>query len=267
MAKALNWQWRYFSPRFFGMENVKPGTRMLFVGNHTLDGGLDAPLLLRALYEQKQVYLRALGDRFHFHVPLWRDMLQRWGVVEGSRENCARLMEEGWPILVFPGGGREVMKNRGEAYQLLWKDRTGFARMAMQYGYDIVPFAAVGADDAYSIHYDANDFRASVLGKWLTRHGLMKKYLRDGEIFMPWVTGIGVTRIPRPERMYFNIGPAISTYAMKDLCSDKSAQWALREQVSTAIYGLMDELFRIRAADQDYSWWRRRLLHRHVAKR
>ncbi|MGE5441823.1 MAG: hypothetical protein ACM3Q0_02020, partial [Bacteroidota bacterium] len=60
-------------------------------------------------------------------------------------------------IVVFPGGGREVARRKGEQYKLIWKARTGFVRMAIRYGYPVVPFAQVGADDAFDILVDAGE--------------------------------------------------------------------------------------------------------------
>jgi len=57
-------------------------------------------------------------------------------------------MGERATVLVFPGGAPEVNKRRGEKYQLMWKERIGFARLAIQYSYPIVPFAAVGAEES-----------------------------------------------------------------------------------------------------------------------
>ena len=50
-------------------------------------------------------------------------------------------------MLVFPGSGREVTKRKGEAYKVIWKERTGFARMAIEHGYPITPFASVGPEE------------------------------------------------------------------------------------------------------------------------
>jgi hypothetical protein len=45
-----------------------------------------------------------------------------------------------------------VLKRRGEEYQLFWRDdRPDFVRLAAKYNALIVPFAAVGADDAYNL--------------------------------------------------------------------------------------------------------------------
>ena len=41
------------------------------------------------------------------------------------------------------------MKKREESYTLLWKDTPDFVRLATKCRALIVPFAAVGADDAY----------------------------------------------------------------------------------------------------------------------
>ena len=45
-----------------------------------------------------------------------------------------------------------MLKRRGEEYQLFWRDdRPDFVRLAAKYSALIVPFAAVGADDAYNL--------------------------------------------------------------------------------------------------------------------
>ena len=54
-------------------------------------------------------------------------------------------------VLLFPGGAREVVKRKDEAYQLMWKETPDFVRLAAKCKALIVPFAAVGADDAYDV--------------------------------------------------------------------------------------------------------------------
>lgn len=261
LQKALFLQKKWFAPEFFGLENVDRAKPALYVGNHTLYGTLDGPLMILGLYQHNGVFLRSLGDHIHFQIPLWRKLLWDNGCVAGTPENCQQLMQAKEHILVYPGGGREVMKNDGEQYQLIWKERTGFARMAMQHGYDIVPFAAIGADDAFDIHYDANDFQQSSAGKWLEKTGISEKYLRGGDAFVPITSGLGL--LPRPEKFYFSFGERISTTALIDEADDKSSQWQVREQVAASIYDLMDDLFAIREKDQA-TWpaWRKKLTRR-----
>ncbi|WP_297922052.1 lysophospholipid acyltransferase family protein [uncultured Agitococcus sp.] len=261
IKKALYLQNKWFDPVFMGLEHLDRSRPALYVGNHTLYGTLDGPLMLLGLYEHKGIFLRSLGDHIHFKVPLWGKLLVDNGCVAGTPENCQQLMEAKEHILVYPGGGREVMKNKDELYQLVWKQRTGFARMAMQNGYDIIPFAAIGADDAYTIQYDTNDFYQSRVGKWLQKTGISDKYLRGGDAFMPLATGLGL--LPRPEKMYFAFGERITTVAMQTQSENKDLQWQVREQVEAKIYQLMDDLFALRAEDEaQWPTWRKKLTKR-----
>jgi 1-acyl-sn-glycerol-3-phosphate acyltransferase len=155
------------------------------------------------------------------------------------------------------------MKNKGEEYRLVWKNRTGFARMALEQGYDIIPFAAVGADDTYRIRYDANDFNASRVGRLLRRSGITDRYLRGGDAFAPLATGLAGTPLPRPERFYFAFGERISLAPLQARAGETEVQWQVREQVANRIYHLMNELFARRDAEQpQWPLWRRKLIQR-----
>lgn len=239
----------YHRPRFWGLDHIDARRPSLLVGNHTLFGVLDIPHLGIAIYRKHGVMIRGLGDRVHFQVPGWGDLLRTFGAVVGTRDNCARLMQGGAHILVYPGGGREVAKRRGEAYKLIWKERTGFVRMAIEHGYPITPFASVGAEECYDIVADANDVMQSSIGKFLARTGITKKFLRDGEAIPPLARGLGFTLLPRPERFYFSIAPPIDTRPYAGLHEDPEALAALRSEVRTAVEAEITKLLAIRAAD------------------
>lgn len=252
----------WFAPQFSGLEHLDPARPALYVGNHTLYGIIDSPLMVQGVYDRTGIFFRSLGDHFHFVTPVWGPMLLRFGAVDGTPDNCARLMEAGAHIMVYPGGAREVMKNSGEEYRLIWKHRTGFARMAMQHGYDIIPFAAIGADDALSIRYDSKTFQRSLAGRLARRSGLLDRFFRGGDTVLPVATGVAGTPLPRPEKMYFRFGERIPTRHLQAAANNRQAQWQIRHQVEGAIYRQMDELFEQRAKDQDWSWWRRQLITR-----
>lgn len=257
----------YFRPRFHGLDNISADRPTLFVGNHTIYGVLDAPLMLARIYKEKGVLVRALADHFHFEVPLWRDMLIRSGGVDGTRPNCRALMQAGEHVLVFPGGGREVAKRKGEQYQLTWKKRTGFARMAIENGYPITPFASLGPDDAFDILIDADDISGSAVGHALRRSGLYEGLLRNGDMIMPIARGLGLTSLPRPERFYFGFGKPISTKKYQGMEDDPEALMELRTKVERAIKRKMKELEAVRATqdkatlfDRVVSFKRRKLV-------
>ena len=120
----------------------------LFVSNHSLYG-LEMPLVLNELYQQKNIYVRGLADHFHFATPNG-PILKAFGAVDGTRENVDVLMKAEQDILVYPGGGHEVLKHSSvPRYELLWKQRLGFARCAIKHQYPIIPCACVGTEDMF----------------------------------------------------------------------------------------------------------------------
>ena len=111
-------------------------------------------------------------------------------MVRGTRDNVRALMRERQTILVFPGGSREVNKRRGQQYQLLWRERIGFARLAIEHGYPIVPFAAVGADEMLDVIVDQT---TPIYGQFAR---LYEKVM--GFPTPPVVRGVGLTGDPPP---------------------------------------------------------------------
>jgi 1-acyl-sn-glycerol-3-phosphate acyltransferase len=229
-ARVLLAPWRWITaPRFDGLEHIPRDRPVMLVGNHTILGALDAPLLLLGLYDHCGMVTRPLGDHLHFGVPLWRDLVASFGVVEGTPENAAALMHAGESLLVFPGGGREVFKRKGQQYRLLWGGRTGFARLAIEHGFPIVPFSAVGAEDVYDIVFDANDLLNGPLGD------LVRRIVPRTDAIPPVVRGIGPTMIPRPERFYFRFAPAIETAPYAGRADDEAVRGAVRDRARQSV--------------------------------
>ena len=217
---------RMTRPKFYGMGNV-PDDGSLLVGNHTIYGFLDLPFMMAEIWKRRRLAIRGLGEHAHYSVPLWRDLLTKGGMVRGTRDNVRALMRARQTILVFPGGSREVFKRRGQSYQLLWRDRMGFARLAIEQGYPIVPVAAVGAEHMLDVIADVD---TPVYGEFAR---LSKKV--TGFPMPPVVRGIGPTPIPRPERLYFWFGEPIDSARFGSRFDDTTAARALRDEVKQAI--------------------------------
>ena len=233
---------RVCAPRVEGVERIPAQGPLLFVGNHTLYGILDAPLIMIEVHERTGHYLRPLADHAHFSMPGWRDLVKVMGAVDGTRANCARLFEQGETVLVFPGGAREVNKRKGEKYKLVWGERTGFARMALQHGTPIVPFASVGVEDAFDIRWDAEDLLTSPLGPILRELGVRE------DLVLPVLSGLGGLPLPRPMRLYFGFGDPIDPADFEEGSLDERA-WALREATQRAIEARLETLFELRRED------------------
>ncbi|OBK21417.1 hypothetical protein A5634_10385 [Mycobacterium asiaticum] len=235
---------KLIKPKVFGIDNV-PTERALLVGNHNTLGVVDSPLLAAELWERGRM-VRSLGDHAHFKVPGWRDALTRMGVVEGTREITSALMERGELIMVFPGGGREVNKRKNEQYKLVWKNRLGFARLAIQHGYPIVPFASVGAEHGIDIILD-NESPLLAPMQFLTEKLLGSP---DGP---PLVRGVGLTPVPRPERQYYWFGEPIETTEFSGQQADDNAARKVRERTAAAVEQGIELMLAEREADPNRS--------------
>ncbi len=247
----------YFDPRFFGMDNINPDRPTLLVGNHPLFA-IDYPLIAAEVYQKKGIKLRPLGDHRHDMVPIWSQFITEMGAVDGTPDNCSKLMEAGEHLVVFPGGAREALKRKGEAHKLIWKQRFGFARMAIKHGYPITPFASKGADIIFSIVLDGQDIMESRLGNYIKATGL-SKLVRNGDFVIPLVRGIGPTLLPRPERFYFSFGEPIDTTRFDGRYQDQECLSALRTEVADALNTQMSILLHLLNQDKDYGFWRRLL--------
>ncbi|GJF08810.1 membrane protein [Mycolicibacterium cyprinidarum] len=239
---------KLINPKVWGIERV-PQRGALLVGNHTVLGLLDAPLLCAELWD-RGIMVRALGDHAHFKVPGWRDVATGIGVVDGTRAATAELMRRDEVIMVFPGGGREVAKRKDEKYKLIWKNRMGFARLAIEHGYPIVPFAAVGAEEAVDIVVDGESPLLAPV------RALITNVLGSPDV-PPVVRGIGLTPIPRPERQYYWFGEPIHTASVMKRHGEDRVVRDVREQTRAAIESGIEFLLEQRDADP----------HRSVVKR
>jgi len=243
---------RLFSPVAIGLEHVPREGAVLLAGNHTIYGLIDIPMLGIEVLNATGRLVRGLADHNHFAVPIWRDVLRRLGAVHGTRENCAALFEAGEAVLVFPGGGREVMKRKGERYKLVWKERIGFATLAIQYGVPIVPLASVGVDDMFEIVADAADLLASPIGDLLRVLGISEqRWFRGGDVVPPLARGRGPIGLPRFERQYFLFGPPIDTRHYAGRHDDAQVCWTLRREVAEAIEMQIADLLAVQSADPE----------------
>ena len=243
-AKALLAPWRALTdPRIDGYEHLPADGRYLLVGNHTTLGLFDVPFLVLDVHEQTGVLVRSLGERQHFRVPVWRDLLTHFGTISGTRENTRRLLRAGQAVLVFPGGGREVARRRGDHYPLVWRERIGFARLALEFAYPVVPFSMIGVDDMWDIVADADD------RLYAPARVLAERLDVDPELLFPIVRGLGPTPLPRPQRIYGRLTAPIDARTFGSSWDDTTGAAALRDAVRSAVRHGIDELGREREDD------------------
>ena len=221
----------FHSPRFWGLEHLDSRRPIMLVGNHSVYGVWEAAVFWLGVYVKCGIEIRTVSDHFHFLVPIWREVLAHYGGFDGTPENCARLLAEGECLLVHPGGGREVARRKGEKYQLMWRERYGFIRLAIEHRASIIPVAAVGGEDVFDIVVDADEIL-----EWLPPvASLVERFGLRRDVMIPLVRGIGPTPVPRPERLYFHLSPPIDTRSYGGDAGDRTTCRELRDRVQGSL--------------------------------
>ena len=237
--------------RFYvdGLENLPRDGRFLLVGNHTSFGLAEIVLIPYFVHRELGVRVRGLADRSFVRMgSLAQDAFAAAGAVIGHPDTGATLMRHGETVLVFPGGGRDMLKFKGEQYQLQWEGRSGFARLAIAHDYPIVPAGLVGGDDVYTSMVERGsgwERISRAAGRRL--HGLPG-------VGLPLTRGIGPTLLPRPQRMYLRFGSPISTTAPVTTAGPEpvgAAEWetTVKGRTQTALETILAELQQVREAD------------------
>lgn len=231
-----------YRPYVDGLQKLPADGRFLLVGNHTQFGaeGLLVPLLVRRALGKR---VRPLADRnFGRMGGLPGDLLAAAGAVVGAPDTARELMRHDEPILVFPGGGREISKFKGEENTLRWQGRTGFARLSVEYGYPIVPVGLVGGDDVYR-SLTTREGRWGRLSQRLT-----ERLSGRSDMAMPLMRGIGPTLIPRPQRMYLRFGNPIDTAKPARVAEDK---WVatVKDKTQQSLEQILADLLELRSSD------------------
>jgi 1-acyl-sn-glycerol-3-phosphate acyltransferase len=247
---------RMFPTTIIDAGNI-PERPCLFVGNHSLFA-LDGVVMGPIVYNELGRFLRGLGDKFLWN-PASEDFLLAQGAVIGDPTVCSAMMEAGRDLLVFPGGAHEATKTTAQKYTLQWKQRYGFARLAAQHGYTIMPFALVGPDEFYSHLLEGEDIPHTAIGRVLTRMGLLNENTRT-DMLPPIPRGALGSMIPRPQRCYLQFGKPLDLSAEVGKKPGKKKLQSIRSEVAAQIEDMIGELLLLREQRRGSEGLLRRLL-------
>ncbi|WP_068182169.1 lysophospholipid acyltransferase family protein [Mycobacterium sp. UM_CSW] len=229
-------------PYVDGVERLPADGRFLLVGNHTQFGS-EVFLISDTVRRTIGTRVRPLAERgFGRMRGLPGDLIAAYGAVVGAPETARELMRNDETILVFPGGGREIAKFKGEEYRLRWQGRAGFARLSIENGYPIVPAGLVGGDDVYR----SLTTRDSAYGRFSAALG--RRLNGRADMAMPLMRGIGPTLIPRPQRMYLRFGSPIDTSRPLGV-TDQEWVDIVKDQTQRALENILGDLRQLRDGD------------------
>jgi 1-acyl-sn-glycerol-3-phosphate acyltransferase len=103
-------------------------------------------------------YVRGIAASAVLKFPIVGNILRILGVVDASRANVKRYLEDGWMIGISSGGIAEIFEtdtNAAAATEcIILKSRGGICKMALQTGCDIIPGYAFGNSKPMSIWFD-----------------------------------------------------------------------------------------------------------------
>jgi 1-acyl-sn-glycerol-3-phosphate acyltransferase len=254
MAIAYQVIKKMFRPTLIDSHKL-PDKPCLFVSNHSLFA-VDAFVFTPVLYKELGRFPRGLADRFMWTAATEKPLLNI-GAVLGNPQVCSSMMENGLDLIVFPGGAHEAVKHSKDKYQLLWKERYGFVRLAAQHGYTIMPLAQVGPDDFYSYLVEGEDLMDSNVGKLLQKLGLLSKDTRK-DMIPPIPAGLFGSLLPKPQPCYYQFGDPVDLSQLKGQQLSQTQLHSIRNDVSGQIETMLEALLQRRDSEQiQQGLWRR----------
>lgn len=241
---------------FAGIPSEGP---VLYVGYHMLLGFEIVPLVTQLL-EQNNIHLRGIAHPMMFmklkegrlpELSLYDDF-RLMGAVPVSGKNFFKLLSTKSHVLLYPGGVREALHRKGEAYKLFWPERSEFVRMAARFGAKIVPFGAVGEDDIGDLLVDYEDqmkipfLKQSI--EELTAEAAKVRATVEGEVGNQAVYLPGI--LPKfPGRFYYHFGKPIETEGRKQELRDREKAHELYLEVKSEVENCLAYLQKKRETD------------------
>jgi 1-acyl-sn-glycerol-3-phosphate acyltransferase len=217
----------FASPTIIGAENI-PDEPCLFVGNHSTMA-LDVAILIPALLKASGRLVRGMSDEAMYLNPRLRKFLVSNGAVMGNQKIGSALLDAGKDALVFPGGAYEANKDLADRYKVMWKDRTGFVRLAARHGAPIVPVGIVGPDEWFGRYMDRDDMRDSRFAALLKKAGVTEEFM-ESDLVPPIPKGLfGMPLVPKPQPVYISIGEPVETKSYQGKTIGVKAQGKLRD--------------------------------------
>lgn len=167
-----------------GMDHVPEDGGGLIVFNHSL-ASYDMFLFCCALYMEKGRVVRTLIDKLFYKFPFLGEFMEELGAKQAHPKYARRLLRGKHLVGVAPGGMREALRPSSKKYEIIWEQRTGFARLAIETGVPVILAACPAADDIFKTY--ANPIT-----------DLAYQHLH---IPLPIARGLGPTIIPRPVKL------------------------------------------------------------------
>ncbi|KAM9574854.1 DGAT1/2-independent enzyme synthesizing storage lipids-like isoform 1-T1 [Guaruba guarouba] len=139
-----------------GVENLPEGPGILVYYHGAIP--IDYLYFLSRLFLWKKRLCLSVADHFVFRLPGLKLLLGVTGIMPGTREECLIALKNGYLVSISPGGVREALFS-DESYQLVWGNRKGFARVALDAKVPIIPMYTQNVREGYRMLKERRFFR------------------------------------------------------------------------------------------------------------
>lgn len=130
-----------------GFENIPKKGPALIVYYHGAIP-LDHYYLIVKCFLYRKRLIHAVGDHFLFMLPGAARLMSELRVLPGPASRCVEILQNGHLLSVSPGGVREALFG-DENYNLIWKNRIGFAKVTSEAKVPIIPVFTKNLREAF----------------------------------------------------------------------------------------------------------------------
>ncbi|CAK4082682.1 unnamed protein product [Aphanomyces euteiches] len=109
---------------------------------------------------------RHLGASIVFRIPVYREIMLFFGVVDASRRVANAVLKSGKTLVILVGGVIEQMMAERGKHLVYAKKRKGHCKLAIQHGVPVVPVYCFGETDTYDCSTFMLPFRQWVAKKF-----------------------------------------------------------------------------------------------------
>lgn len=139
--------WIWFGYEVQGLENIPvEGPALIYYYHGALP--IDYYYLVAKIVLLKQRAIHSVVDRFLFKIPGMSTFLRVFNCTMGTVESCTEELNEGHLLGISPGGVYESQFS-DQNYNIEWKNRLGFARIALSAGVPVIPVFTQNIREAF----------------------------------------------------------------------------------------------------------------------
>jgi 1-acyl-sn-glycerol-3-phosphate acyltransferase len=156
----------WFRYRVEGAHHV-PAEPAIFVGNHSGIGIADVICLLgfRKEIAPDRAAVGMMHDLF-VNMPIVGRLCRTAGAVSAHPAAARQALERGYHVVVFPGGNLDSCRPITDIRRVVFGNRRGYVRLALETGAPVVPIATLGSHPTYVLLPWIGDFLGVRLKRW-----------------------------------------------------------------------------------------------------